>query len=108
MNAYIIDAVRTPIGKFNGTLGSVRPDDLAAIPRVGIGAEAEGDISYFPDGIAIGSGIARELGVGLWQGQVQHGVVDQCGDERLARALGQALRQAVRSGPPWRRCPRSR
>ena len=31
MNAYIIDAVRTPIGKFNGTLGSVRPDDLAAL-----------------------------------------------------------------------------
>lgn len=31
MNAYIIDAVRTPIGKFNGTLSSVRPDDLAAL-----------------------------------------------------------------------------
>ncbi|AWB47961.1 lipoprotein-releasing ABC transporter permease subunit [Gemmobacter aquarius] len=43
----------------------IRPDDLAAIPRVGIGADAEGDISYFPEGIAIGSGIARELGVGL-------------------------------------------
>ena len=31
MNAYIIDAVRTPIGKFNGTLSGVRPDDLAAL-----------------------------------------------------------------------------
>lgn len=31
MNAYIIDAARTPIGKFNGTLSSVRPDDLAAM-----------------------------------------------------------------------------
>lgn len=31
MEVYIIDAVRTPIGKFNGTLSSVRPDDLAAI-----------------------------------------------------------------------------
>lgn len=30
MDAYIIDAVRTPIGKFNGTLSAVRPDDLAA------------------------------------------------------------------------------
>jgi len=30
MNAYIVDAVRTPIGKFNGTLSTVRPDDLAA------------------------------------------------------------------------------
>ncbi|HRG88779.1 MAG TPA: thiolase family protein [Chitinophagales bacterium] len=30
MNAYIIDALRTPIGKFNGTLSNIRPDDLAA------------------------------------------------------------------------------
>ncbi len=29
--AYIIDAVRTPIGKFGGTLSSIRPDDLAAL-----------------------------------------------------------------------------
>ena len=28
--AYIVDAVRTPIGKFAGALSSVRPDDLAA------------------------------------------------------------------------------
>ena len=28
--AYIIDILRTPIGKFNGTLSGVRPDDLAA------------------------------------------------------------------------------
>jgi len=28
--AYIIDAVRTPVGKFGGSLASVRPDDLAA------------------------------------------------------------------------------
>ncbi|HEX8349655.1 MAG TPA: acetyl-CoA C-acyltransferase [Hymenobacter sp.] len=28
--AYIVDAVRTPIGKFGGALSSVRPDDLAA------------------------------------------------------------------------------
>ena len=30
-NAYIVDAVRTPIGKFGGSLSSVRPDDLAAL-----------------------------------------------------------------------------
>ena len=30
MDAYIIDALRTPIGKYAGTLSSVRPDDLAA------------------------------------------------------------------------------
>lgn len=29
--AYIIDAVRTPIGKFGGALSNVRPDDLLAI-----------------------------------------------------------------------------
>ncbi|MFE7275484.1 thiolase family protein [Streptomyces sp. NPDC057623] len=27
---YIVDAVRSPIGRYNGTLASVRPDDLAA------------------------------------------------------------------------------
>lgn len=30
--AYIIDAIRTPIGKFKGTLSSIRTDDLGAIP----------------------------------------------------------------------------
>ncbi|MCP3818158.1 thiolase family protein [Streptomyces sp. A3M-1-3] len=29
-DVYIVDAVRTPIGKFAGALASVRPDDLAA------------------------------------------------------------------------------
>jgi 3-oxoadipyl-CoA thiolase len=29
--AYVIDAVRTPIGKYGGALSSVRPDDLLAI-----------------------------------------------------------------------------
>ncbi len=30
--AYICDAVRTPIGRYGGSLSSVRPDDLAAVP----------------------------------------------------------------------------
>jgi acetyl-CoA C-acetyltransferase len=30
MDAYIIDALRTPIGKYAGALSTVRPDDLAA------------------------------------------------------------------------------
>ena len=30
--AYICDAIRTPIGRYGGTLASVRTDDLAAIP----------------------------------------------------------------------------
>lgn len=31
-HAFICDAVRTPIGRFSGTLSSIRTDDLAAIP----------------------------------------------------------------------------
>lgn len=31
-NAYIIDAIRTPIGRYGGSLSSVRTDDLGAIP----------------------------------------------------------------------------
>ena len=30
--AYICDAIRTPIGRYGGTLASIRTDDLAAIP----------------------------------------------------------------------------
>jgi len=30
-SVYVIDAVRTPIGKYAGTLSAVRPDDLAAL-----------------------------------------------------------------------------
>jgi acetyl-CoA acetyltransferase len=32
IDAVVIDAVRTPIGRHGGALSSVRPDDLAAIP----------------------------------------------------------------------------
>ncbi|MER3444753.1 MAG: 3-oxoadipyl-CoA thiolase [Meiothermus sp.] len=48
MEAYILDAVRTPVGKHGGVLASVRPDDLGALPlkalleRTGIpGADVE-------------------------------------------------------------------
>jgi len=27
-DVYVVDAVRTPIGRYNGALASVRPDDL--------------------------------------------------------------------------------
>ena len=43
----------------------IAPADLAAIPRVGAGADAVGDLAGFGPGIAIGSGLARELGVGV-------------------------------------------
>jgi 3-oxoadipyl-CoA thiolase len=31
-DAYIVDAIRTPFGRFGGSLASVRADDLAALP----------------------------------------------------------------------------
>ena len=31
-DAFVCDAVRTPIGRYGGALASVRPDDLAAVP----------------------------------------------------------------------------
>lgn len=32
MDAYILDAIRTPIGRYGGSLSSIRTDDLAALP----------------------------------------------------------------------------
>ncbi|MBC7482152.1 MAG: 3-oxoadipyl-CoA thiolase, partial [Rhizobacter sp.] len=31
-HAYIVDAIRTPFGRYGGALSSVRADDLGAIP----------------------------------------------------------------------------
>jgi 3-oxoadipyl-CoA thiolase len=36
--AFICDAVRTPIGRYGGALASVRPDDLAAVPLAALKA----------------------------------------------------------------------
>ena len=30
--AFICDAIRTPIGRYGGSLSSIRTDDLAALP----------------------------------------------------------------------------
>ena len=32
--SYIIDAIRTPIGSFGGTLSPIRTDDLASLPII--------------------------------------------------------------------------
>lgn len=40
-------------------------EDLKSIPRVGLGSDAEGDIERFEEGVAIGSVLARDLGVGV-------------------------------------------
>jgi acetyl-CoA acyltransferase len=31
-DAFIVDAIRTPFGRFGGALANVRADDLAALP----------------------------------------------------------------------------
>jgi lipoprotein-releasing system permease protein len=41
----------------------ISPADLATLPRVAHGPMAMGDLSQFGQGIAIGSGIARQMGV---------------------------------------------
>ena len=44
----------------------ISAEDLREIPRVGgDAAQAQGDLARFDEGIAIGSGVARELGLGL-------------------------------------------
>ncbi|MFP2421339.1 3-oxoadipyl-CoA thiolase [Pseudescherichia vulneris] len=48
--AYICDAVRTPFGRFGGTLASVRADDLAALPLKALLARNPGlDPAYIDD-----------------------------------------------------------
>jgi lipoprotein-releasing system permease protein len=43
----------------------MRAGDLATIPRIGIGSQAVGDIAAYDSGIAMGSQLAKELGVTL-------------------------------------------
>ncbi len=50
--AWIVGAVRTPIGRHGGTLGSVRPDDLGAVAlgalmeRTGVPPEEVEDVFF--------------------------------------------------------------
>ena len=41
-DAYLCDAVRTPIGRYGGSLAAVRPDDLAAVPLAALKARNPG------------------------------------------------------------------
>ncbi|MEM6825202.1 MAG: lipoprotein-releasing ABC transporter permease subunit [Pseudomonadota bacterium] len=43
----------------------MRAEDVAALPRIANPETSAGDLARFSEGIAIGSGLARELGVGL-------------------------------------------
>lgn len=52
-DVYIIDAVRTPVGKYGGSLGSIRPDDLLAhVIRSLIQRNPSVDINAIEDVIA--------------------------------------------------------
>src|SRR5438445_3826142 len=51
--AYICDAIRTPFGRYGGTLASIRTDDLAAMPlkalverNAGVDWNAVDDVVY--------------------------------------------------------------
>ena len=58
--AYICDAIRTPIGRYGGALASVRPDDLAAIPLAALKARNPGiDWAHLDDVIL---GCANQAG----------------------------------------------
>jgi lipoprotein-releasing system permease protein len=43
----------------------IRAADLMTIPRVASAEQSSGDIARFGDGVAVGSGVARALGVGV-------------------------------------------
>jgi acetyl-CoA C-acetyltransferase/3-oxo-5,6-didehydrosuberyl-CoA/3-oxoadipyl-CoA thiolase len=51
-DAFILDAVRTPVGRYGGSLASVRPDDLAAhviralVARTGVDAARIDDVIF--------------------------------------------------------------
>lgn len=57
---YVIDAVRTPVGRYGGKLSSIRPDDLLAHTLVSLLQRNEGiDVSRIEDVIA---GAANQAG----------------------------------------------
>ena len=58
--AFICDAIRTPIGRYGGALANVRPDDLAAIPLAALKARNPGvDWAHLDDVIL---GCANQAG----------------------------------------------
>lgn len=46
-----------------GDVYGMSAEDLASLPRIGHGATSEGNLADYPQGIAMGSEMARELGV---------------------------------------------
>ncbi len=63
MNAYIVDAVRSPIGRRNGTLAAMRGDDLAAQVLNGLLARHDLDPSAIED---VQMGCVTQVGEQGW------------------------------------------
>ena len=54
---------------FDQTMGGdvygMSPEDIATLPRIGLGTKAQGSLADYPNGIAMGSELAKELGVNI-------------------------------------------
>ena len=113
-SAYICDAIRTPFGRYGGSLASIRADDLAAIPiealmarNAGVDWNSLDDVMY---GCANQAGednrnVARMalLLAGLPK-EVPGATVNRlCGSSMEAVAVCGASHQDGRSGPDHRR-----
>src|SRR3954462_7312131 len=104
--AYICDAVRTPIGRYAGTLSSVRADDLAAIPiRALIDRNPEVDWAELDDVILGCANQAGEDNRNLARmAALLAGLPDSSGGVTLNRLCGSGLdavamaARAIRSG----------
>lgn len=60
MSVYVIDALRTPIGKYGGTLSTMRPDDmLALVIKALVARNPSADVNAIEDVIA---GAANQAG----------------------------------------------
>jgi 3-oxoadipyl-CoA thiolase len=104
--AFVCDAIRTPIGKLNGSLSGVRADDLAAIPlRALMERNAQADWSLLDDvilGCANQAGednrnVARMAVLLAGMGESVPGVTVNRLCSSGLNALGMAA-QAIRSG----------
>src|SRR3979490_13180 len=104
--AYICDAIRTPIGRYGGTLASIRTDDLAAIPlkalvqrNAGVDWNAVDDVVY---------GCANQAGEsnrnGARQGLVLWGLPKEVSGTTVNRLCGSSMdavataARAIKSG----------
>src|SRR6476620_3914130 len=63
MDAYIVDAVRSPIGRKNGTLSALRGDDLAAQVLNGLVARHDLDPAEIED---VQMGCVTQIGEQGW------------------------------------------